>query len=122
MFAFGYGLSYTSFAASGLKTDGKMASFSVTNTGARQGATVAQVYLVSRAGTANRRLVGYQRLDLASGASQTITLPIDQRLLADWKDGGWSIPAGEFTFAFGSDAETFGPIVTAKTKARSWKD
>lgn len=122
LFAFGYGLSYTSFASSSLKTDGKTASFSVKNTGARQGATVAQVYLVSRAGTANRRLVGYQRLDLAPGASQSVTLPIDQRLLADWKDGGWSIPAGEFTFALGEDAQTLGPVVTAKVKARRWKD
>ena len=122
LFAFGYGLSYTSFAASGLKTNGKMASFSVKNTGARPGATVAQVYLVSRAGTANRRLVAYQRLDLAPAASQTITLPIDQRLLADWKDGGWSIPAGEFAFALGDDAEALGPMVTAKIKARRWKD
>ena len=122
LFPFGFGLSYTSFAASGLKTDGRTASFSVKNSGARQGATVSQVYLVSRAGTAIRRLVGYQRLDLAPGASQTVNMTFDPRLLADWKDGGWSIPAGDFGFALGEDAETLGTVVKVNIKARRWKD
>jgi beta-glucosidase len=122
LFPFGYGLSYTSFATSGLKLSGLGANFSVTNSGARAGATVAQLYLVSRNGEAKQRLVGFQRVDLAAGASQQIKLTIDPRLLADWKDGGWSIAGGQYGFALGSDAEHLGPVVSARIAARKWKD
>ena len=98
------------------------ASVAVTNTGKRQGADVVQLYLVDRAGKAERRLVGYGRVDLAPGASQTVSMKIDPRLLADWKDGKWTIPAGTYTFAAASDAESLGKTVSVKMKARSWKD
>jgi beta-glucosidase len=49
LFPFGHGLSYTSFAADGLSVKGLSASFTVKNTGAREGAYVAQLYLTSRA-------------------------------------------------------------------------
>ncbi|MDE2561144.1 MAG: glycoside hydrolase family 3 C-terminal domain-containing protein [Sphingomonadales bacterium] len=122
LFPFGYGLSYTTFASSGLKTNGKTASFTVSNTGQRQGATVAQLYLVSRGGETKQRLVGFSRVDLAPGASQKVSVTIDPRLLADWKDGKWSIPAGSYAFALGSDAEHLGAAVTVRMPARNWKD
>ena len=122
LFPFGYGLSYTSFASSGLKVMGMKVSLTVTNTGQRAGDDVAQVYLVSRGKEAKRRLVGFQRVSLKPGASRKVTVTIDPRLLADWKDGGWSIPAGDYAFALGQDAETLGPAVTVKMGAKSWKD
>jgi len=122
LFPFGYGLSYTTFASSGLKVMGTKASLIVTNTGQRAGDDVAQVYLVSRGKEARRRLVGFQRVSLQPGASQKVTVTIDPRLLADWKDGGWSIPAGDYAFALGRDAETLGPVVTVKMGVKNWKD
>ena len=122
LFPFGYGLSYTSFASSALQTDGTTASLTVSNTGARAGATVAQLYLVSRGTQAKRRLVGYRRVDLAPGASQRITLTIDPRLLADWQNGGWAIPAGRYTFALGDSAEALSERKTVPLKARRWQD
>lgn len=122
LFPFGYGLSYTTFATSGLKTDGHSASFTLANTGQRAGATVGQLYLVSRNGQPLRRLVGFKRVDLAAGASAPVSVTIDQRLLADWKDGGWSLAAGDYGFALGQDAETLGPVVTVKLKGAAWKD
>jgi len=122
LFPFGHGLSYTTFASSGLKISGMTASFTVANTGARAGATVSQVYLVSRAGQAKQRLVGFARTELAPGASQTVTVTIDPRLLADWRGAGWSIPAGEYAFALGEDAEHLAAPVTVRMKARKWKD
>jgi beta-glucosidase len=122
LFPFGYGLSYTSFAASGLKTDGATARFEVKNTGERAGATVAQLYLVSRNGETKQRLVGYQRVELGAGESRNVTLTIDPRLLADWRDDGWAIAAGEYRFALGDNAEALGPTVTARMKARRWRD
>ncbi|MCJ2184789.1 glycoside hydrolase family 3 C-terminal domain-containing protein [Novosphingobium sp. 1949] len=122
LFPFGYGLSYTTFAASGLSSDGTSARFTLTNTGSRAGADVGQVYLVSRAGKPIRRLVGYARLDLAPGASQTATVPIDPRLLADWNGSGWTMPAGDYVFALGSDAEHIGESVSVRLKTKTWKD
>ena len=122
LFPFGYGLSYTTFASSGLKLSGLGASFSVANTGSRAGAAVAQLYLVSRAGQAKQRLVGFSRVELAPGAAQKVAVTIDPRLLADWKDGGWSLPAGDYAFALGDDAEHLGQPVTVRMKARRWKD
>lgn len=122
LFPFGYGLSYTTFASSALKTDGKTASFTVSNTGQRQGATVTQLYLVSRLGETKQRLVGFSRVDLAAGASRQVNVTIDPRLLADWTDSGWSIPAGTYGFALGSDAEHLGPVVTVRMPGKRWKD
>ena len=122
LFPFGYGLSYTSFAASDLTVTGLHASLTVANTGAKAGATVAQVYLVSRNGAAKQRLVGFQRVDLAAGVSQKLSLTIDPRLLADWKNGGWSLAGGDYAFALGEDAGHLGAPVTAHFDARNWKD
>ncbi len=122
LFPFGYGLSYTTFASSGLKTDGKTASFTLSNTGKRAGATVGQLYLVSRDGETRQRLVGFKRVELAPGASQQVRVTIDPRLLADWKDGAWTIPAGDYAFALGSDAEHLGLKTTVRMAAKTWKD
>lgn len=122
LFPFGFGLSYTSFAASGLKVAGLKASFTISNTGQRAGDDVAQLYLVSRNGKAMRRLVGFQRVSLAAGASQPLALTIDPRLLADWKEGGWAMPAGSYAFALGTDAATTGPAVTVKLPGKMWQD
>jgi beta-glucosidase len=121
LFPFGYGLSYTTFATSGLKTNGATASFEVKNTGQRAGATVAQLYLVSRGGETKHRLVGYRRVELDAGEARQVTLSIDPRLLADWRDGAWRIPAGEYRFALGEHAEALGPHTATQIKARHWQ-
>ena len=122
LFPFGFGLSYTTFASSGLKTDGKTASLTVANTGSRSGAAVAQVYLVSRNGEAKRRLVAFQRAELAPGESRKLDLTIDPRLLADWNGTGWTIPAGRYRFAIGENAEALGQEVEVTLRERRWKD
>ncbi|MEY2943525.1 MAG: hypothetical protein RLY97_1539, partial [Pseudomonadota bacterium] len=125
LFAFGYGLSYTSFEHSGLSvTSGKAitASFTLRNSGARAGADVAQLYLIAANGKAQLRLAAFEKVSLAAGESKQIGVTIDPRLLADWKDGSWSIPAGAYSFAIGDDAEHLGPAVTVKMAARNWRD
>jgi beta-glucosidase len=120
LFPFGYGLSYTSFETSNLKTNGRSADLLVRNTGKRPGATVAQVYLVSRSGTPIRRLVGFQRVLLKPGEAQKITVNFDPRVVADWKDGSWVIPAGNYEFAIGEDAEHLGQPINVKLPERKW--
>ena len=91
------------------------------NTGQRAGADVAQLYLVSRGGKPMRRLVGFQRVPLAVGARQAVSLTIDPRLLADWSHGGWTMPSGNYGFALGSDAERLGPTITVTMAGKHWK-
>ncbi|TPG51744.1 glycosyl hydrolase [Sphingomonas glacialis] len=121
-FPFGFGLSYTRFATSAPVIAGNVATMTVTNRGPRSGATVAQLYLVSRAGKPMRRLVGYRRVELAAGASATVAIPIDLRLLADWQDGGWSMPAATYEMASGDSAEAVGATVALRLPERRWHD
>jgi beta-glucosidase len=123
LFPFGYGLSYTSFAHSGLTlAAGKAitASFTVKNSGALAGADVPQLYLVSAAGKPIRRLAAFDKVALAPGASKKLTLTIDPRLLAKWEGGQWKVAAGGYGFALGTSAESLGPVQTIKLAARSW--
>jgi beta-glucosidase len=122
LFPFGYGLSYTTFSQSGFTTDGRSATFTVTNTGERQGADVAQVYLLARGDETKQRLVGFARVDLAPGESRQVTEEFDQRLLADWSGNGWSIPAGDYRFGLATDAETIVAEQTVRVRARRWRD
>lgn len=122
LFPFGFGLSYTDFARSDFTTDGKSASVTITNTGKRAGATVAQVYLVSRDGKPLTRLVGFQRVELAAGESRTVSMKFDPRLLAEWNGKEWTIASGKYAFASGSDAETLGAPITVSLSAKSWRD
>jgi beta-glucosidase len=123
LFPFGFGLSYTSFAHSGLTvTAGKTitATFTVANSGAKAGADVPQLYLVSAGGKKKQRLAAFDRVELAAGASKKITVTIDPRILAEWEDGKWQIAAGSYGFALGTSAEALGAEQTVKLTARSW--
>jgi beta-glucosidase len=109
LFAFGHGLSYTRFAYDALKLNSGgtlTARITVRNIGARFGADVPQLYLVSAAGQPLQRLAAFSRVELQPGTSRTITLDIDPRLLAHWDTAGngWRIDAGNYEFALGASA------------------
>jgi beta-glucosidase len=113
LFAFGHGLSYTSFAYGGLSAKaaagGIEVAFNVTNTGKRQGKAVPQIYVAPAAGgwEAPRRLGGWDKLGLKPGERRSSRVSIDPRVLAvfDGKTGKWRIAAGEYlvTLAEASD-------------------
>jgi beta-glucosidase len=109
MYAFGHGLSYTTFAYKDLKVDGGetiTASFTVTNTGNRAGADVPQVYLTDAPGERRMRLLGFERVELQPGESRTLAITADPRLLArfDGKAGTWTIVEGTHRVAVGKSA------------------
>jgi beta-glucosidase len=111
MYAFGHGLSYTSFDYKDFTVSGGetlAASFTVTNTGKIAGADVPQVYLTDAPGERRMRLLGFERVELAPGASKTVTVTADPRLLArfDGKNGlgQWRITAGTYRVALGKSA------------------
>lgn len=125
LFAFGHGLTYTRFSHAGLSAKAGATvtlSATISNVGDRAGADVPQLYLVARNGDRLQRLVGFQKVTLQPGEARTVTFRIDNRLLADWKNGGWSIAGGTYSFALGNNADTLGAPVTVRLKAKSWKD
>ncbi|XVN49227.1 glycoside hydrolase family 3 C-terminal domain-containing protein (plasmid) [Novosphingobium rhizosphaerae] len=122
LFPFGFGLSYTRFETSGLQIKGNTARFTARNLGQRAGATVAQLYLVSRNGQPARRLAGFQRIELAPAEQRSVTLTIDPRILAAWNGDGWTIAGGEYGFALGENAEAMGPVLKVAIKGRTWRD
>ena len=122
LFPFGFGLSYSHFEASPPTLAGMEASFTIRNSGARRGTTVAQLYLTARNDEQKRRLVGFTRIDLAAGEARRVRIPIDVRLLADSRDGSWDLRGGTYAFALGESAEALGTIVTTRLPHRDWRD
>jgi beta-glucosidase len=104
LFWFGHGLSYTSFAYSGLRTAIDSVSFTVRNTGERAGAEVAQVYAaLPEAAKEPRRLVAWEKIPLGAGESKTVTLRLDPKFLSIFNEqkDDWELLAGEYRFFVG---------------------
>jgi beta-glucosidase len=113
LFPFGHGLSYTSFAYDKLKAETRngvvTVSFEVRNTGARLGKAVPQVYVspkTAKGWEAPQRLAGFSKVELAPGASKSVSLTLDPRLLAVWdaKAHGWSVAAGDYVVTLGASS------------------
>ena len=97
LYAFGFGLSYTSFAYSHLRVsaptlkDGETATVSVEvkNTGARAGDEVVQMYVLHEGSGVARpqeELKGFARVSLKAGETKTVTLPLAAKALAYWDE------------------------------------
>jgi beta-glucosidase len=118
-YPFGHGLSYTSFAYTDLAVavhggaaDGDLtvtASCTVTNTGARPGQEVVQLYLggpASAVARPVRELKAFTKVNLQPGQAQTVAFRLDSRDLSYWSTphGRWMLEAGEFGVAIGASA------------------
>lgn len=119
LFPFGFGLSYTTFVYSnltlipGTKQDTAVARFTLTNTGSRPGAEVAQVYVgfppISEGNEPLRQLKAFRKLTLAPGESRVVELPLNARSFSYWSTAihDWKIATGKFTVSVGgSSADT----------------
>ena len=115
LFPFGFGLSYTEYAYSGLRVEHEeneyAVRFTVKNTGRRAGAEIAQVYvaLPSAAGESFRRLAGWARVELQPGESKDVHVTIDPQMLSvyDEQKDGWALLPGNYhIFAGPSSANT----------------
>jgi len=116
LFPFGFGLSYTTYSYSDLKVTGDhepTVSFTVKNTGTRDGVEIAQVYasLPEGSGEPPKRLVGWSRLALKAGESGTATVTIDPKYLSVYeeKDGDeagdkWKLLPGSYTIKVGGSS------------------
>jgi len=107
-FAFGHGLSYTTFVYSDLKLSTKTiskkdkltVSFTLKNTGSRAGEEVVQLYLRDKVASIVRpvkELKDFQKIKLAPGESKTITFTLDNEKLAFYHENlEFASEAGEF--------------------------
>lgn len=111
LFAFGHGLSYTTFAYSALKTaPGKetTVTFTVRNTGARAGIEIAQVYATLPASTNEppKRLVAFEPVELKAGESKTVTLTVPALHISIFNESrdGWQVAPGDYKFWVGGSS------------------
>jgi beta-glucosidase len=123
LYAFGHGLSYTSFSYGDLAVTGGetvTATFTVTNTGDRVGAVVPQLYLTNAPGEKRMRLLGFERIELAPGESREMTVTADPRLLARYDDKAnqWRIFEGAHEIALGKSAADLVLAGSAKLTGR----
>jgi beta-glucosidase len=111
LFAFGFGLSYTTYTYSGLSFDAgtKTAHFTVRNTGKRAGTETAEVYARLPKGTDEpyKRLVGWTRVALAPGESKGVSVAIDDRVLKifDEEKNAWNTTPGEYQVLVGGSSD-----------------
>lgn len=118
LYPFGYGLSYTRFAMSGLKVisaadGGATVKVKVKNTGSVAGDQVPQVYLDAPTKKpegvqfAPKTLVAFDRVKLAPGEEREVTLTVAPRAFEYWSTGnkGWVKPGGSRTLMVGSSSE-----------------
>ena len=118
LFAFGHGLSYTTFDIANVKADrstlsGKgriRISADVTNTGSRPGAEVVQLYIGDEQSSLPRpvkELKGFRKISLNPGQTQTVTFDITPDMLQyyDAAKGAWVAEPGTFTAYVGAASD-----------------
>jgi beta-glucosidase len=125
-YPFGYGLSYTSFAYSGVKLDKTSVkagdtltvTFTVKNTGAVDGAEIAQVYVIAPSTSAifraKKELRGFDKVFLKAGESKTVSITLDDRSFAYYNapNNCWALESGEYTVAVGASSVSL-PLTAA---------
>ena len=129
LFAFGHGLSYTTFDIANVQADrttlaanGRIrVSADVTNTGSRPGAEVVQLYIGDEESSLPRpvkELKGFQKIALDPGQTQTVTFEITPDMLQYYDDarGAWVAEPGAFTAYVGAASDDIRGIARFELK------
>jgi len=119
LYPFGYGLSYTTFEYSNIKvldsehskTEGTTIEFELRNTGKKEGAEVAQLYIQSLKSTVERpvkELKAFAKVALKAGESKKVTLTLKDSDFAYWdvESHAWKTEAGTYHLLLGSASNT----------------
>ncbi|GAA5877443.1 hypothetical protein JCM16303_003334 [Sporobolomyces ruberrimus] len=108
LFAFGHGLSYSSFSFSSLKlssvsSDGKFdVSFSIKNTSSTDGSEVAQIYvsapIENRITSPIKELKAFEKVTLKAGESKQVSIKLEKEAFSYWNErfNSWVCPAGKY--------------------------
>jgi beta-glucosidase len=112
LFPFGFGLSYTTYHYSSLQVtpgDTVKVTFTLANTGAREGAEIAEVYatLPDAAGEPFTRLIGWSKVKLDAKEKRTVTVDVDPKYLSifDEAKDGWTLLPGDYTISVGGSSQ-----------------
>ncbi|MEV5385413.1 glycoside hydrolase family 3 C-terminal domain-containing protein [Streptomyces sp. NPDC052721] len=118
LYPFGHGLSYTSFAYSGLRLSAREAaqddtltvSVELTNTGTRTGTETVQLYtraLAARHRAPRRRLTDFRKVSLAPGERRRLEFGVPVAALAHWSvsTGAFAVEPGQYEILIGHSAE-----------------
>jgi beta-glucosidase len=112
LFPFGFGLSYTNYAYSGLSVkpgDSTTVTFTVKNTGKIAGSEIAQIYasLPDSAGEPPKRLVGFARVELKPGESKQLSIPVsrDRLTIYDEATESWKLVPGAYVLRVGGSSQ-----------------
>lgn len=125
-YPFGYGLSYTSFAYSGLTVTETGVTFCLENTGACDGAEVAQLYVGCWDGDVFRpekELKGFKKVFLKRGEKKQVSIPFDDKTFRYWNvaTNRWETEAGIYQILVGAcvlDIRLSGSIALSGTTDR----
>jgi beta-glucosidase len=117
LYPFGYGLSYTNFEYSDLRTDKKTydsteiieATFTIKNTGDIDGKDVAQLYVsdpASQVEKAAQELKGFKKVFVESGASSRVSIQIPVKELAYYNaaEKEWLVESGVYILKIGNSS------------------
>lgn len=118
LYPFGFGLTYSTFSFSNLHLsakqvnpeDGVLISFDVTNTGHRDAADVAELYVGDPSAKIKRpamELKGFSKVRLSPGQTKRVELQLNRRSLAYWDEAehGWRVDPGAFRVFVGDSSE-----------------
>jgi len=117
LYAFGHGLSYTTFEYSDLKTDSRnyntgddvLVKVDVTNTGQVAGKEIVQLYVRDLEATVERpakELKDFEKVHLKAGEKKTVYFTLKKRDFAFWDEdtSSWKVEAGEFEIQIGASS------------------
>ena len=115
-FAFGHGLSYTTFQYQNLRfdrssfqeADSVTASVDVTNTGTRPGKEIIQLYVAGKTASVPRplkELKGFRKVSLNPHETKTVTFTLDKRSFAYWSTAGWYAEPGQYDIMVGNASD-----------------
>ena len=118
LFPFGFGLSYTTFTYNNLAispdkssaNDSVTVSFDVKNSGRREGAEVAELYVSPSHSSVPRpvkELKGFAKVNLKPGESQRVTIKLDRRAFAfyDVTKKDWNAEPGDYAILVGGSSD-----------------
>ena len=108
-YPFGYGLSYTSFEYSDIEVTDSSVSFTVTNTGDRDGAEIAEMYVSCKNSgiyRPARELKGFAKVFLGAKESRRVTIAFDDKTFRyfDIEDNAWAIEDADYEICIAKNA------------------
>tara|TARA_R110000868_G_scaffold188601_2_gene431390 strand:- start:963 stop:2153 length:1191 start_codon:yes stop_codon:yes gene_type:complete len=128
-YAFGYGLSYTSFDFLNIKTDKETyklkdqikVTCQVKNTGSLDGAEVVQVYVgkpKSKVKRALKELKGFQKINLGSGEQNSVAITINVSDLAFYDESisDWNVEKGDYLIHVGNASNNIKETIKVSIK------